>query len=118
MNLPPEMLITVIGNLLDNAFDAMNERADYKAPKELVFGIYSRPGSVLIIVDDTGSGIEESDMANIFENGYSTKGEGRGTGLYQVKTMVENFGGRISVESLRGEGSCFTVSFTKERKHV
>ncbi|MBQ8000868.1 MAG: Spo0B domain-containing protein [Ruminococcus sp.] len=115
MKLPAEMLITVIGNLLDNAFDAMNENSDYRTQKELMFGIYSRPGAVLITVDDTGCGISRDHIDNIFENGFSTKGEGRGTGLYQVKTMVENFGGRITVESQEGVGSSFSVSFTKEK---
>lgn len=110
------MLITVIGNLLDNAFDAMNERVDYQAEKELMFGIYSRPGAVLITVDDTGTGICEKDMDHIFENGYSTKGNGRGIGLYQVKSMVENFGGKITVESQEGVGTSFSISFTKENK--
>ena len=115
MNLPSEMLITVIGNLLDNAFDAMNENGDYQAQKELMFGIYSKPGAVLITVDDTGSGISKEDIAHIFENGYSTKGEGRGAGLYQVKSMVENFGGKITVETQEGVGSSFSVSFAKEK---
>lgn len=118
MKLPSEMLITVIGNLLDNAFDAMNENVDYKAQKELMFGIYSKPGAVLITVDDTGCGIKPEDIDCIFENGYSTKGEGRGTGLYQVKTMVENFGGKITVESQRGVGSSLSVSFVKEPENV
>ena len=118
MNLPSEMLITVIGNLLDNAFDAMNEGSDYKDHKELMFGIYSKPGAVLITVDDTGSGIKSSDLELIFENGFSTKGEGRGTGLYQVKAMVENFGGKIMVESQEGVGSSFSVSFVKEKVNV
>ena len=118
MNLPSEMLITVIGNLLDNAFDAMNDSTDYKDHKELMFGIYSKPGAVLITVDDTGSGIKSKDMELIFENGFSTKGEGRGTGLYQVKAMVENFGGKITVESQEGVGTSFSVSFVKENKNV
>ena len=118
MNLPSEMLITVIGNLLDNAFDAMNDSADYKKHKELMFGIYSKPGAVLITVDDTGSGIKKEDMERIFENGFSTKGEGRGTGLHQVKSMVENFGGKITVESQEGVGSSFSVSFVKENGNV
>ena len=118
MNLPSEMLITVIGNLLDNAFDAMNDSADYKKHKELMFGIYSKTGAVLITVDDTGSGIKNDDMGRIFENGFSTKGEGRGTGLHQVKSMVENFGGKITVESQEGVGSSFSVSFVKENGNV
>ena len=114
MNLPSEMLITVIGNLLDNAFEAMNGEGNFHDQKELMFGIYSRPGAVLITVDDTGSGIGSENLKRIFENGYSTKGEGRGTGLYQVKAMVENYGGRIAVESQEGAGTSFTVSFARE----
>lgn len=118
MNLPSEMLITVVGNLLDNAFDAMNESSNYKKHKELMFGIYSKPGAVLVTVDDTGSGIKNDDMEHIFENGFSTKGEGRGTGLHQVKSMVESFGGKITVESQEGVGSSFSISFVKENGNV
>lgn len=113
MQLPPELLVTVIGNLIENAFESMNEDMDYDVQKELIFGIYSRPGAVLITTDDTGAGISEEHLQKIFENGFSTKGEGRGTGLYQVKEMVERYGGVISVESQEGVGSSFSISFTK-----
>lgn len=115
MSLPSEMLVTVIGNLLDNAFDAMNDSNNPNEHKELMFGIYSRPGAVLITVDDIGNGIKDEDIDMIFVNGYSTKGTGRGTGLYQIKSMVENYGGKITVESQEGVGSSFSVSFTKEK---
>lgn len=116
LNLPPDVLVTVIGNLLENAFEAMNENADYDAPKELLFGIYSKEDAVLITVDDTGSGISKRDMQHIFENGFSTKGSGRGTGLYQVKTMVECLGGKVTVESQVGVGTSFSVSFTNVKE--
>ena len=83
-----------------------------------MFGIYSKPGAVLITVDDTGNGIKSKDIDFIFKNGFSTKGDGRGTGLYQVKSMVENFGGEITVESQEGVGTSFSVSFAKENKNV
>lgn len=114
MELPSEMLVTIIGNLIDNAFESMNENENYDAQKELLFGIYSRPGAVLITTDDTGVGIPEQNLHRIFENGYSTKGEGRGTGLCQVKEMVERFGGTITVESQAGIGTSFSISFTKK----
>lgn len=113
MNLPSEMLITIIGNVLDNAFEAMNNQNDFEQPKELLFGIFSKQGAMLIMVDDTGTGISKDDLDHIFENGYSTKGEGRGTGLYQVKSMVESFGGKITVESQQGVGTSFSISFVK-----
>ena len=113
MQLPSALLVTVIGNLIENAFEAMNEKSGYEVQKELLFGIYSRPGAVLITSDDTGIGISEKNLERIFENGFSTKGEGRGTGLYQVKEMVERYGGEITVESQEGIGSSFSISFTK-----
>ena len=54
----------------------------------------------MITVDDTGSGICKEHLPYIFQNSYSTKGTDRGTGLYQVKTIVENLGGKITVEAI------------------
>ena len=111
--IPSEILVTVIGNLIDNAFDSMNDMNIYDGQKELMFGIYSKPGALLITADDTGCGISEKNMEHIFENGFSTKGSGRGTGLYQVKNLIEAAGGKINVESQEGIGTSFTVSFKK-----
>lgn len=108
--IPDDVLITVIGNLIDNALDSMNEVTDVK---ELYVGIFSKEDALLITVDDTGCGISEDNLTHIFENGFSTKGDGRGTGLYQIKNLIEAYKGTISVESEEGTGTSFTVSFTK-----
>ncbi len=116
--IPEDVLITVIGNLIDNALDAMNMGTALRSDddsRELWIGIYSSPGALLITVDDTGPGISEENIGHIFENGFSTKGTGRGTGLYQVKHLVESSGGTIQVESQEGSGTSFTVSFTGGR---
>ena len=81
-----------------------------KKDKELSLGVYSRPNELLIIVKDTGTGIEEELKDKIFEKGFSTKGEGRGIGLYHTKQLITSLGGRISVESEVGIGSCFMVN--------
>ena len=113
LTLPAESLVTIIGNLIDNALDSMNEKEiGNEKPKELLFGIFSKPGAVLLTVDDTGSGIAKENLEHIYEYGYSTKGEERGTGLYQVKKMVEGLNGTISVETQEGIGTSFSVSFT------
>ncbi|MCQ2508246.1 MAG: ATP-binding protein [Dorea sp.] len=111
--LPQETLNTIIGNLIDNAYDAMNVEMDYNNRKELLFGIYSKPGVLLITVDDTGLGIAPENLERIFENGFSTKGENRGTGLYQSKQLIDALGGTITVDSLEGTGTSFTVTFKK-----
>ena len=113
--LPAETLVTVIGNLIDNALDAMNGAGGAEpGEKELLFGIYSRPGALLITVDDTGAGISANNLEHIFENGFTTKGAGHGTGLYQVKKLVEGLGGAITAESQEGVGTSFSVSFHRE----
>ena len=112
ISLPSEVLVTIIGNLIENAFESMNDM-NYDGQKELLFGMYSKPGALLITADDTGSGIADSNIGRIFENGFSTKGSGRGTGLYQVKNLIEAAGGKINVESQEGIGTSFTVSFKK-----
>ncbi len=110
--LPSELMVTVIGNLIDNAFEAMNVK-DIHRQKELRFGIYSHENALLITVEDTGIGISKDNLEHIYDNGFSTKGEGRGTGLYQVKEMVEAIGGNIKFESQENVGTSFTVSFSK-----
>lgn len=110
---PSETMITVIGNLIDNAYDSMNIKNLSKS-NELHFGIYSRPQTILMTVEDTGTGISKENLTHIFENGFSTKGLGRGTGLYQVKELLEGIGGQITVESTEGIGTAFTVTISKE----
>ena len=117
MHIPTEVLITVIGNLIENAFESMNAKEPNPSnPNELIIGLFSKEDSILITVDDTGLGISEENKQRIFENGFSTKGENRGTGLYQVKTMVENLGGLITIDSQENVGTSFFVYFSKEKK--
>lgn len=109
ISIPSEALVTITGNLIDNALDSMNKDTS-KNEKELSLGIYTRPGELLIIVKDTGTGIPEEIKEKIFENGFSTKGQGRGIGLYHVKQLVSSLGGTITVESQVGTGTCFMVN--------
>ena len=109
ISIPSEALVTITGNLIDNALDSMNKDTS-KNEKELSLGIYTRPGELLIIVKDTGTGIPEEIKEKIFENGFSTKGQGRGIGLYHTKQLVSSLGGTITVESQVGTGTCFMVN--------
>lgn len=109
ISIPSEALITITGNLIDNALDSMNKDTS-KNEKELSLGIYTRPGELLIIVKDTGTGIPDEIKEKIFENGFSTKGSGRGIGLYHTKQLVSSLGGTITVESQVGTGTCFMVN--------
>jgi len=109
VSLPSEALVTITGNLIDNALDSMNMDTS-KTEKELSVGVYTRPDELLIIVKDTGTGIPDEIKNKIFENGFSTKGEGRGVGLYHTKQLIESLGGKITVESQVGIGTSFMVN--------
>lgn len=112
---PSEALVTITGNLIDNALDSMNMDMSFEKTKELVFGAFTKPGELLITVKDNGLGISEENLDKIFENGYSTKGSGRGVGLYHTKQLIESLGGSISVESQVGKGACFMVILKNKR---
>ena len=107
--LPSEALVTITGNLIDNALDSMNMDTT-KTEKELTLGVYTRQNTLLIIVKDTGTGIPDELIEKIFENGFSTKGEGRGIGLYHTKQLITSLGGSITVESQVGIGTSFMVN--------
>lgn len=108
VSIPSGTLVTLIGNLLDNAMDSMNEKSE--GPKELTIGIFTQPHTMIITVDDTGKGMTKEIEAHIYEYGFSTKGEGRGTGMYLVKSLVDSCDGTISAESEPGTGTSFTIT--------
>lgn len=110
--IPAEDMTTLVGNLLENAIEALANST--RQPREIRLGLYCRADCNLIICEDTGDGIPLQIREQIFKKGFSTKGEYRGTGLYAVQSLVRQYGGRIEVETEAGEGSVFTVTFTRE----
>nr|MCR5698851.1 Spo0B domain-containing protein [Treponemataceae bacterium] len=115
ISIPSEALVTITGNLIENAIDSMNTISSLDSQvKELEFGVFTRPGKFLLTVKDTGSGISSENQDKVFEKGFSTKGENRGVGLYHTKKLVENLGGKISFESKENSGTCFIVEIEKK----
>ena len=116
VSVPSEALVTIAGNLIDNALDAMNMQMNsvgemnLNRSRELIFGVFTKPGELLITVQDTGCGIPEEIGNKVFEKGFSTKGTGRGVGLYHTKQLIESLGGTITFESEKDIGTSFMVS--------
>jgi two-component system CitB family sensor kinase len=96
--LPPRDLVTIIGNLLDNAIDA----AVTAAPPRWVEVNASIDDTLVLYVRDSGAG--PADVERAFQRGWSTKDAGRGLGLALVEQAVRRHGGTIEVA-----GSAFTV---------
>lgn len=98
-------LITVLGNLIDNALDALGPSAE----GEVSVLLHYQNGFLACEVSDDGPGIEASQLEAIFEKGFSSKGDERGVGLFLVKQQTESLGGKIIVESEPGVYTQFFV---------
>src|SRR5438132_1068739 len=106
----PRDLITVVGNLIDNALDAVASSANV-GPRWVEVSIRQDEGDVVIKVHDSGPGIALDDTEQIFSEGYTTKvaapGSRRGLGLALVKQVAARRDGRVTV--VNQGGAMFTV---------
>jgi len=117
MLLPVDDWITLTGNLLENAIEELS--GSDREIKEIKLGIYCRPDCNILVCEDTGGGIRPEVADHIFEKNVSTKGQTHGMGLYLVQRIVKANDGKIEIDTEPGEGTCFTLTFTREEKsHV
>jgi two-component system CitB family sensor kinase/two-component system sensor histidine kinase DcuS len=109
-----EPLVTIIGNLLDNAFDAVRETGNRPVVRLYLTDL----GPDLIIeVEDSGPGVDAAVAGILFEPGVTTKsGSGRGTGLALVKRAVDNLNGQITYSECELGGALFTVIIPKHSR--
>ncbi|ASA20829.1 DcuS/MalK family sensor histidine kinase [Paenibacillus donghaensis] len=105
-------LITIVGNLLDNAMEA----PEGVAGKRIHIGFQYKEGGLIITVSDNGRGMPKGVQPHIFSQGYSTKGKDRGSGLYLVERSLLKTGGTIICETGEGEGTRFTVKLPYQVK--
>ena len=108
MRVDPERMAQVLGNLVSNAlfYTAAGGRITLSAADQ--------GENVLISVSDTGPGIDPADLANVFDRFYRADSSrqhdgGAGLGLSIARSLVELQGGRISVQSQPGQGTCFDI---------
>ncbi|MHB8986863.1 MAG: ATP-binding protein [Eubacteriales bacterium] len=112
-NLDGSALVVIIGNLIENALDAV--RQETGGTRKVFFSLLDRAGILTISVRDTGPGIPGDIRDSIFKQGFTTKGStSRGLGLYLVKRYVEMAGGTIDFSSKEGGGTEFAVSIPRE----
>ncbi|WP_035445808.1 ATP-binding protein [Bacillus sp. UNC41MFS5] len=118
-DLPEEIsrdtLVTIIGNLVNNAFDAVRENG--KVEKRVSLFLTDLGKDLIIEIEDNGKGINNSISEQIFQNGFSTKNRqsNSGIGLSLVKEAIAGLGGYITFTSNEGEGTIFTVVIPKHR---
>lgn len=109
-----EALMTILSNLLDNAFDAALLPASNPPQVRLFF---TDLGNQLVFeVEDSGPGIAPAQLEVFARQGFTTKqGKHRGIGLAQVQRLCAQFGGELTMEDGDLGGACFIVTVDKQR---
>lgn len=114
INVDPEQMQQVFLNIMLNALQSM------PAGGTLTIGIYftAGPDEVEVAFSDTGQGIEEDAVKNIFKPFFTTKHAGTGLGLAISRNIVEKHNGKIFVESRIGIGSTFHVILKSNKGQI
>jgi PAS domain S-box-containing protein len=105
------MIRQAIANLVDNALKYTNARG------KVIVKARQEDGKQVVEVVDTGLGIAPTDQARLFEKFYRARRretlsvKGSGLGLAIVRSIVQQHGGKVTVESKLGEGSTFRLEF-------
>ena len=112
-NLPPieadpNQLEQVLLNLLKNALEATEGKG------KILVSSGTRDGQVWFAVQDTGKGMAEDVLEKIFHPFFTTKHKGTGLGLAVINKIVTDHHGTITVDSVAGSGSTFTVRLPKK----
>jgi len=114
-----EKLMSLIGNIIDNAFDATRKNLLDKpqASNQVLLSISDYGNDLIFEIEDNGSGIPEADQNRIFDKGISSKQEaGHGYGLFLVKSILQELNGQINLEQSEGGGTRFIVYLPKQLK--
>ncbi|WP_338025422.1 ATP-binding protein [Caldalkalibacillus thermarum] len=108
-----EKLVTILGNLIDNAFEAVLE--NNKPEKKVTLFMTDLGHDLIFEIEDNGKGIPDPLLDSIFKKGISTKKqEGRGIGLYLVHKAVQSLNGYVTVTPGQEGGALFTVVIPKQ----
>lgn len=98
-------MITIIGNLIDNAFEAVAD----KKMRQVSFFITDIGHDIVIEVSDTGDGVPLDKMDTVFQRGYSSKGMKRGYGLANVKESVNEVNGWVELTNQKRRGGIYCI---------
>ncbi|NOX17614.1 MAG: hypothetical protein GXO87_04950 [Chlorobi bacterium] len=92
-------------NIILNALDAVAERGKIEIETRI------ENGNIVIEIIDDGEGIDKKDIEKIFDPFYTTKEPGKGTGLGLSVSLgiIDNFGGKIEVNSEKEYGTAFKI---------
>ena len=101
-------------NIIVNALDALKK----SEKKEMLIDIHKEGEFVEMIISDSGIGIVPEHLPRIFDPFFTTKppGQGTGLGLSISQSIIETHEGRITCESIPGQGTTFDILLPVKRK--
>ncbi|YCI76822.1 sensor histidine kinase [Bacillus sp. R1-10] len=110
-----DLLVTIIGNLINNAFEAVRENEREEKRVSLFFTDLGK--ELIIEVEDNGKGMSPDVAELIFRDGFTTKSHqtNSGIGLGLVQEAIDGLGGYITFSTKEGEYTVFTVAIPKNR---
>ncbi|KOR80972.1 histidine kinase [Bacillus sp. FJAT-21352] len=110
-----DLLVTIIGNLINNAFEAVRENE--REEKRVSLFVTDLGKELIIEVEDNGKGMSSEVTELIFRNGFTTKSHqtNSGIGLSLVQEAIDGLGGYITFSTKEGEYTIFTVAIPKNR---
>jgi len=99
------LLSLIVCELLDNAVEALRAKGKVMIDVDVL----SSKRSLYIRVQDNGPGVTKGDESRVFDEHYSTRGSGRGLGLYLVKEALLKLGGKVEYSFKKGSIFCATL---------
>jgi two-component system CitB family sensor kinase len=114
--LPRDRLVTLLGNLLDNAFEAtrLHLKQNTEAQRTIRLTMSDYGNDLIFEIDDSGRGIPIAEQQRIFEKGVSSKMEsGHGYGLFLVSTILKELHGQIDLHNHASGGGRVIVYLPK-----
>ena len=103
IRLDPELMKQALMNLIQNAFDAVDEEGKIR----LDYNCYD--DKLEILISDNGKGIPEDEKKKIFDLYYTSRNDGTGIGLSITQKIIEQHGGTITFESTVNKGTIFRI---------
>lgn len=124
MKVIPQDLSRAVLNMMNNALYAVWKKAqsagpDYKPEVKVCVG--SSDGQAVITLSDNGEGMTPEVKQRLYENFFTTKpfGEGTGLGMGISRDIIENkHGGKVSFDSTEGEGTTFTITIPLRHESI
>ena len=108
-------LSNAISNVIQNGVESVLEKRAGTVKIKAENHTENDHDGVRIEITDMGRGISEENMEKIFEHDFTTRGEGRGYGLWRTKHTIEKYSGRIRVSSQEGKGTSVVIFLPRSK---